>query len=70
MPDRTLDHPDLRRDQCRISLIVNPGLRPTPPRWVNGHCLQPVVDDDWQLCERHHGERVRLIAKYGERNSA
>lgn len=66
MPDRSLDHPDLRPDQCRISLIANPGLMPTPPRWVNGHCCAPVVDDAWQLCERHHGERVRLIAKYGE----
>jgi len=32
---------------------------------VNGHCCAPVVDDAWQLCERHHEERERLVAKYG-----
>ena len=50
-------------DKCAVSLVSS-------SQWVNGHCCAPVVDDAWQLCERHHEERVRLVAKYGERNSA
>jgi len=65
MPDREFDHPDLRPDQCRVCLVVNLGQPPAPPRWLNSHCLRPVVDEDWQLCQRHHEERERLVAKYG-----
>jgi len=65
MPDRSLDHPDLRPDQCRICLSVNLGFQPMRPRLVSAHCCEPVVDDVWQLCQRHHDERERLVAKYG-----
>ena len=66
MPDRSLDHPDLRPDQCRVSLVVGTDMLPIRISRLKAHCLQPVADDVWQLCELHHGERVRLVAKYGE----
>lgn len=66
MPDKTLDHPDLRADQCRISMVVDTRMRPAVVGFLKSHCCQPVTDPVWQLCERHHGERVQLVAKYGE----
>jgi len=61
-----IDHPDLRPDQCRVSLVVGTDMLPIRISRLKAHCLAPVVDDAWQLCERHHQDRERLVAKYGE----
>jgi len=61
-----LDHPDLAETECRFGLNVNIGREEIPPRWISAHCRQPVVNHDWQICEKHNLERDRLIRLYGE----
>ncbi len=61
-----IDHPDLRPDQCRVCLVVNPGQPPAPPRRIKAHCREPVVNTDLQICAKHQAERERLVALFGE----
>lgn len=65
---------DRRRDFGTSKAVVDSDgfiwayVRRTTRRRSCGKCNRPHFSGG--LCERHHGERVRLVAKYGERNSA
>jgi len=61
-----LDHPDLTATECRISLSMSTMRDREPPRWLSAHCRLPVVNDVWQICQKHDDERDRLIDLFGE----
>lgn len=59
--DRSRDAPELRADECRISLTV---YLPDKGEITSyrSHCRELVVNPDYQICERHNDDRQRMIA--------